>query len=75
MTWQRLSSVETKRLTGRIRCDGLRLAVLSADSPVCLFFFYSKYLFSPCLLSTHTHTHTCTHAQTKPAEADINYSP
>ena len=50
-------------------------AVLSADSPVYLFFFYSKYLFSPRLLSTHTRTHTCTHAQTKPAEADINYSP
>ena len=81
LTWQRLSSVETKRLTGGKRCDGLTL-LCSLLTPQFVYFSsipsISSVLASfSTLTHTHMHTriHTCTHAQTKPAETDINHSP
>lgn len=75
MTWQRLSSVETKRLTGRKGCDGLTL-LCSLLTPQFVYFSSIPSISSVLAFSlSHTRTHTCTHAETKPAAADINHSP
>ena len=60
LTWQRLSSVETKRLTGGKRCDGLTL-LCSLLTPQFIFLLFQVSLQSLPPLA-HSRTHTCTHA-------------
>lgn len=59
--WQRLSSVETKRLTGRKGCDGLTL-LCSLLTPQFVYFSSIPSISSvPAFSLSHTRTHKCTH--------------
>ena len=63
LTWQRLSSVETKRLTGGKRCDGLTL-LCSLLTPQFVYFSSIPSISSVLAFSQHTHAHTHAHTHT-----------